>query len=101
MLEFPLSLNPLSINLANAITGRSLLTGRHFYITHGMQAGQKIGNLFMAMYTHFLDHYVPGIDTYFIGRDENNNFSEAMEWWNRLETQSGIHCASWILEIVH
>lgn len=97
-LEFPISLSPLSINFANAITGYSAITGKYFYITHGMQAGISIGNLFMQMFAQFLNHYIPDIETYFIGCNENNEFIEAMEWWNRLETQSGIHCASWKLE---
>lgn len=93
--EFPLTKLPLSINFANAVTGWSHLTNNYYYITHGMQSGFLLGSLIMDAFAAFISRYIPNIDVYYVGKDEQSNFSEAMEWWNQLETQSGIHCISW------
>ena len=46
----------------------------------------------MNAFTHYLRSYVSDIEVYFIGRSPQDprDFSEAMDWWNRLETQAGI-----------
>jgi hypothetical protein len=94
--EFPMPSGGFNANFMNAITGKSFKTGRHYYITHGIQVGEQLGNVLMDSFYLFLKHYVPDLDVYFIGKDPKNSrdFSEAMDWWNRLETQSGIHCTT-------
>lgn len=94
--EFPMPSGGFNANFMNALTGRDPRTGHHYYITHGLQAGERLGDILMDAFSLFLSHYVPQIDVYFIGRNPENlkDFSEAMDWWNRLETQSGIHCTT-------
>jgi hypothetical protein len=99
--EFPMPSGGFNINFMNALTGWDPKTKHHYYITHGIQVGDRLGNLLMDAIALFLQHYVPDIEVYFIGRDPKNlsDFSEAMDWWNRLETQSGIHCTTFELDI--
>jgi hypothetical protein len=94
--EFPMPSGGFNANFMNALTGRDPRTGPHYYITHGIQVGEKLGEIIRDGFSLFLSQYVPEIEVYFIGRDPQNlnDFSEAMDAWNRLETQSGIHCTT-------
>ncbi|MBS0655542.1 MAG: hypothetical protein JSR46_07190 [Verrucomicrobia bacterium] len=95
--EFPMPSGGFNINFMNALTGRSD-AGAQYYITHGAQAGDNLGKMLMGAFCLFLKQYVPQIEVYYIGQSPDNDFSEAMDWWNRLETQSGIHCTTLELE---
>ncbi len=92
--EFPMPAGGWNMNFINALTGWSAKTQRYYYITHGMQVGQRLGVLLMDLFVGVLQHYLPALEVYFIGRNPQDptDFGEAMDWWNRLETQSGIHC---------
>lgn len=90
--EFPMPSEGLNINFINSICGWSSKTEKFYYIAHGMQAGDKLGNCIMDAFNTFLKWYISPLDVFFIGKDPANDFSEAMDWWNRLDTQSGIHC---------
>lgn len=98
--EFPMPSEGFSINFINSLTGWSAKTKATYYIAHGVQVGKELGTLLMDTFALFLERYVPHIETYFIGRDPKNlsDFSEAMDSWNRLETQSGIHCYTFELD---
>jgi hypothetical protein len=97
---FPLFTQPLSMNFANGISGWSDKLDNYYYITHGMQSGDKIGEIIMNLFTIFLQKYIPNITLYYVGRDDKNgNYQEAMQWWSRIDTQSGVHCTTWILNI--
>lgn len=97
--EFPMPSGGFNMNFINALSGWSSSIQNYYYITHGMQVGDKLGEVIMDTFTLFLREYVPNIAVYFIGKDPEhlNDFSEAMDWWNRLETQSGIHCTTFEL----
>lgn len=97
--EFPMPSEGWNINFINALSGWSPRTGKQYYITHGLQVGDQLGDLIMDMFVFFMHGYLPGLELYFIGRNPSNlaDFSEAMDWWNRLETGSGIHCATFEL----
>lgn len=92
--QFPMPSDGLCINFINALTGYSQNIQAPYYITHGIHAGEQIGSLLMDSFSLFLRHYTPNISTFYIGYDPDHpsDFSEALDFWNRLETQSGIHC---------
>lgn len=97
--QFPMPSDGICINFINALTGYSKSTQTPYYITHGIHAGEQVGSLLMDAYALFLRHHIPDISTFFIGYnpDHPNDFSEALDFWNRLETQSGIHCMTFPL----
>ncbi len=97
--EFPMPSEGVTVNFSNALTGWSSATGRYYYITQGIQVGQRLGELLMDAFSLYLQHYIPDIEVYFIGRNSKNlaDLTEAMDWWNRIETQSGIHCKTFEL----
>jgi|688.fasta_scaffold05433_14 hypothetical protein len=99
--EFPMPSGGFNINFINSLTGWSSKTKKFYYITHGIQVGERLGDLLMEAFVQYLNQYIPDIEVYFIGRNPNNqaDFSEAMDWWNRLETQSGIHCTTFELKL--
>lgn len=92
--QFPMPSDGLCINFTNALTGYSEKVKAYYYITHGIKAGEQVGTLLMDAFSLFINHYVPDILTFFIGFDPEHpsDYSEALDFWNRLETQSGIHC---------
>lgn len=94
--QFPMPSEGICINFTNGISGWSSKTQSYYYITHGIHAGDQVGHLLMSAFRAFLEHYIPDISVYFVGYDPENpqDFSEAMDFWNRLETQSGIHCVT-------
>ncbi|MBA3237832.1 MAG: hypothetical protein H0T62_05700 [Parachlamydiaceae bacterium] len=97
--QFPMPSEGICINFMNALTGWSSKTQGYYYITHGLHAGEQVGKLCMEAYSLFLKHYLPNISLFFIGYDPENSedFSEALDFWNRLETQSGVHCTTFPL----
>lgn len=97
--EFPMVCEGFNINFINGLSGWSPKTKRPYYITHGLQVGNMLGSCIMDAFTKFLQSHIPDIEVFFIGRNpENiNDFSEAMDWWNRIDTQSGIHCLTFEL----
>ncbi len=94
--EFPMPSQGICINFMNGIAGWSSNCNFHFFITHGISVGEKVGQLLMDQFSSFMKSNIPDITLYFIGYnpDDKKDFSEALDFWNRLETQSGIHCAS-------
>lgn len=99
--EFPMPSEGFTINFINSLTGWSSKTKSYFYITHGLQAGTKLGDLLMDLFTLFLKKCLKApIDLFFIGRNPENfsDFAEALDAWNRLETQYGIHCHTFELK---
>lgn len=98
--EFPMPSEGNTINFINSLTGWSEKTKRYFYIAHGLSVGQQLGSLLMDLFALFLEKYVPDLDVFFIGRDPDNpsDFGEALDAWNRLETQAGIHCHTFELK---
>ena len=89
-----------NFNFMNAISGWSAKTGKYFYITSGAQAGDRLGEFFMDIFTKFLESYQPDLDVFYIGHPPENpkDFSEAMEGWNDLNFQAGVHCFSFETE---
>lgn len=98
--QFPMPSDGICINFINALTGYSKTINAPFYITHGIHAGEQVGALLMDSFSLFLRQYMPNLSTFFIGYAPENpsDFSEALDFWNRLETQSGIHCMTFPLE---
>lgn len=93
--QLPMLTLPLSINFANGLSGWSSQTESYYYITHGMEAGERVGALLMDCISLCWQLYVPDIALYYTGRDpEKGTYFEAMGWWSRLDTQSGLHCVS-------
>ncbi len=96
---FPMPSGGYTINSMNSLSGWSAKRQTAYFITHGMQVGDRLGILLMDLWTTYLQHYLPQIELYFIGRDPANliKMEEAMDWWNRLDTFSGIHCLTFEL----
>ncbi|MBA3602586.1 MAG: hypothetical protein H0W50_02870 [Parachlamydiaceae bacterium] len=94
--EFPMPSQGICINFINGIAGWTSTTNSHFFITHGISVGEKVGQLLMSEFSSFMKSYISDINLYFIGYnpEDDQDFSESLDFWNRLETQSGIHCAS-------
>lgn len=99
--QFPIPSDGLCINFINALTGYSEKIQAPYYITHGIGTSDQTGNILMNSFSLFLRHYIPEIKSYFIGfnPDNPNDFTEAIDFWNRLETQCGIHCMTLPIEI--
>jgi len=97
--EFPMPSEGLCINFVNSITGWSSKIQAFYSISHGLHVGEQVGKLFMDAFTAFLQSYIPSLQVYFVGYDPENpdDFSEALDFWNRLETQSGVHCVTFPL----
>lgn len=95
--DFPMPSGGFSMNFINSLTGWSSATKHYYYVTHGIQVGENLGNLIMEAFAAYLKSYE--IEVYFIGYNPSDptDFSEAMDWWNRMETQSGIHCVTFEL----
>lgn len=98
--EFIYPTGGLNINFMNAVTGWSPKKNKYYYITHGLQVGDKLGERIMDSFMYFMRSYVPDIEIHFIGRNPNKlqDLSEALDWWNRLDTQAGIHCYTFELD---
>jgi hypothetical protein len=92
--SFPIPTEGYTINLINALSGWSKNTGAYYYIAHGLHCGEQVGQLLMEAFACYLKHYIDPVEVYFVGYDplQPTDFSEALDWWNRLETQTGIHC---------
>lgn len=97
--QFPMPSEGICINFMNALTGWSSKIQGYYYVTHGFNAGGQVSKLCMDAFSLFLKHYVPGISLFFIGYNPDNSedYSEALDFWNRLETQSGVHCTTFPL----
>ncbi|MGZ3732864.1 MAG: hypothetical protein ACXU9U_03915, partial [Parachlamydiaceae bacterium] len=97
--EFPMPSEGLCINFVNSIAGWSSKIQAFYSISHGLHAGEQVGKLFMDAFAAFLQSYIPSIQVYFVGCHPENpdDFSEALDFWNRLETQSGVHCVTFPL----
>jgi hypothetical protein len=89
-----------NFNVMNAISGWSEKTGRYYYITSGIMVGDQLGDIFMDLIVKFLKSYQPDIDVFFVGSPPENpkDFSEAMDTWNDVRLQAGIHCFSFETE---
>lgn len=98
--HFPMPSEGLCINFINALTGYSSALKAPYYITHGLHAGEQVGGLCMELFASCLRQYMPSVAVYFIGYDPDHpeDFSEGLDFWNRLETQSGIHCVTFPLK---
>lgn len=85
-----------NFNFMNAISGWSRKTERYYYITSGIQVGDRLGGIFMEMFTKFLKSYESRLDVFFIGGPKENrkDFSNAMTLWNDGQVLSGPHCYS-------
>lgn len=85
-----------NVNFLNAISGWSAKANAFYYIATGASVGNKLGILLMQAFHQFLETYQAGIHVDFIGHppDNKTDFNEAMEWWNRPESQAGPHCFS-------
>lgn len=97
--EFPMPSEGFCINFVNSISGWSQKANSFYYITHGLHVGEKVGVLLMDSFSAFLQSYIPNIQVYFVGFDPKSpgDFSEGLDFWNRLETQSGVHCVTFPL----
>lgn len=85
-----------NVNFLNAISGWSARVNAFYYIATGASVGNHLGTLLMKVFHQFLETYQAGICVDFIGHppDNKTDFNEAMEWWNRPESQAGPHCFS-------
>lgn len=99
--QFPMPSEGICVNFMNAFTGYSPAIKRPYYITHGLQVGEKVGVLGMHIFREFLKSYDPEMACFYIGFDPGHpaDYSEALDFWNRLETQSGIHCLTFPLKM--
>lgn len=97
--QFPVPSEGICINFMNALTGWSSKIQGYYYVTHGFHAGERIGKLFMESFSLFLKHYLHNINIFFIGYnpEDPEDYSEAVDFWNRMETQSGVHCTTFPL----
>lgn len=85
-----------NVNFINSITGWSDSIKKYYYITAGAQVGDRLGGVLMDAFSQFIHQYQDGIDIHYIGGDRSipQDFKEAMNWWNRVESQAGPHCFS-------
>ncbi|MBN9377936.1 MAG: hypothetical protein BGO14_00440 [Chlamydiales bacterium 38-26] len=81
-----------NINFMNALSGWSKNTKNYYFITTGAEVGQKVGRILMDTFHVFLDFYQPGIEVYYVGKDDQGKYKEPMELWNKDNSQSGLHC---------
>lgn len=81
-----------NINFMNAISGWSDNIKNYYFITTGAEVGHKAGRLLMDTFHVFLDFYQPGIEMYYVGKDDHGKYIEPMELWNKDNSQSGLHC---------
>jgi hypothetical protein len=97
--KFPIPSEGLCINFVNSIEGWSLKASSYYYVTHGLHVGEQVGQLLMESFSCFLESYIDPIAVYFVGYDPGHpaDFSEALDFWNRIETQSGVHCVTFSL----
>lgn len=99
--QFPMPSEGICINFINGIAGFSSKQKKYYFITHGIHVGERVGALLMEAFSSSLKMYVPDMAVYFVGHHPENplDFAEALDFWNRLETQSGIHCVTFPLQL--
>lgn len=92
---FPVPSTLPNAYFGNAITGWSEKEKMLYYIAHGAQCGEKLGKIFMDSFKASLLPF-GNIRVFFVGNniEDREDFSEALDFWGRLDMQSGIHCAS-------
>lgn len=95
------------LNFLNSISGWSEKNRRDFFITTGIQVGERLSPLLMELFAQFLKQYSPNVEVHFVGENpaKRGDFSQAMELWNQLQKNgqfvrgilAGIHCLSYEL----
>lgn len=96
------------LNFMNAISGWSEKNRRYYYVTTGIQIGERLGPLFQKYFAEFLKTYERNLKVHFVGENPEHpgDLSQAMSLWNQigpkenLETgpMAGIHCYSYEVE---
>ncbi len=84
-----------NVNFMNALSGWSSKRENYFYITTGAKVGDNLGRILMDAFHCFLDHYIPDIEVFFLGKDCTNpsdDYFEPMHLWNTQTVQAGVHC---------
>lgn len=92
----------IDINFINCLTGFSSQTGRYYYIAAGAENGEsndRLGKIFMDLYTEFLQSHCNNTDVYFVGKNPQNedDFSEILRTLTK--KGAGPHCLACEIEI--
>jgi hypothetical protein len=98
---FPIPAITPSAYFGNAITGYSNILKSPFYIAHGLHPGDRLATLIIDVFAHALSAHIPGVQIYFLASHPSGSFpwAESADAWGRIDTQSGIHCATFHLAV--
>lgn len=90
----------ISVNFINALSGWSPVTKRYYYICLGAALGNNLGKVLMETFRIFMEHYASPVAVHYVGYDPNNkeDFSKAMYFQNRIESQAGVHSMTFELK---
>jgi len=96
---FPMPDQTPTTYFGNAVSGFSKSINAPFYIAHGLSTRNRLGTILMDLFALALLSYEPKTHIYFVAYSnfDSSNICEATDSWCRIDTQSGIHCATFPL----